>query len=52
VEDSLEVARSLHSRFKTWVEFDGTSVTPLVWDGRANLQEFEPDSPAGGHTKV
>jgi hypothetical protein len=33
----------------TWVEFDGTSVTRKVWDGRANLEEFETDSPAGGH---
>src|SRR6266567_7570926 len=33
----------------TWVEFDGTSVTRKVWDGRADLEEFETDSPAGGH---
>lgn len=33
----------------TWVEFDGTSVTRKVWDGRAQLEEFETDSPAGGH---
>ena len=32
-----------------WVEFDGTSVTRKVWDGRANLEEFETDSPGGGH---
>ena len=32
---------------KTWVEFDGTSVTRKVWDGRANLGEFETDSPTG-----
>jgi hypothetical protein len=32
----------------TWVEFDGTSVTRKVWDGRADLEEFEVDSP-GGH---
>src|SRR5436305_488989 len=32
-----------------WVEFDGTSVTRKVWGGRANLEEFETDSPAGGH---
>jgi hypothetical protein len=24
----------------TWVEFDGTSVTRKVWDGRAQLEEF------------
>src|SRR6266852_5111569 len=33
----------------TWVEFGGTSVTRKVWDGRADLEEFETDSPAGGH---
>ena len=33
----------------TWVEFDGTSVTRKVWDGRADLEEFETDSAAGGH---
>jgi hypothetical protein len=31
----------------TWVEFDGTSVTRKVWDGRAQLEEFETDSPTG-----
>jgi hypothetical protein len=31
----------------SWVEFDGTSVTRKVWDGRANLEEFETDGPAG-----
>jgi hypothetical protein len=33
----------------TWVEFDGSSVTRKVWDGRANLEEFETDSPDGVH---
>jgi hypothetical protein len=33
----------------TWVEFDGTSVTRKVWDGRAQLEQFETDSPVGGH---
>jgi hypothetical protein len=33
----------------TWMEFDGTSVTRKVWDGKADLEEFETDSPAGGH---
>jgi len=32
---------------KTWVEFDGTSVTRKVWGGRADLEEFETDSPTG-----
>ena len=30
-----------------WVEFGGTSVTRKVWDGRADLEEFEVDSPTG-----
>ena len=30
-----------------WVDFDGTSVTRKVWDGRANLNEFESDSQTG-----
>jgi hypothetical protein len=33
----------------TWVEFDGTSVTRKVWNGRSQIEEFETDSPAGGH---
>lgn len=33
----------------TWVEFDGTSVTRKVWNGRADLEQFETDSPTGGH---
>jgi hypothetical protein len=32
---------------KTWVEFDGTSVTRKVWDGRSQIEEFEVDSPSG-----
>ena len=31
----------------TWVDFDGTSVTRKVWDGRANFEEFETDGAAG-----
>jgi len=31
-----------------WVEFDGTSVTRKVWDGRSQVEEFETDG-AGGH---
>jgi hypothetical protein len=37
--------RLVHSN--KWVEFDGISVTRKVWDGRANLEEFEVDSPTG-----
>jgi hypothetical protein len=32
-----------------WVEFDGTSVTQKVWDGKANIEQFETDSAAAGH---
>jgi hypothetical protein len=31
----------------TWAEFDGTSVTRKVWDGRAQLEEFETSGSAG-----
>jgi hypothetical protein len=47
----IHLKRLLHplTGSRTWVEFDGTSVTRKVWDGRAQLEEFETDSPAGGH---
>lgn len=28
----------------TWTEFDGTSVTRRLWDGRANIEQFETTS--------
>jgi hypothetical protein len=31
----------------SWVEFDGTSLTRKVWDGRSQIEEFEVDSPTG-----
>jgi len=31
----------------SWVEFDGTSVTRKVWDGRAQIEEFETDGTTG-----
>jgi hypothetical protein len=31
----------------TWVEFDGTSVTRKLWDGRAQIEQFETDGTAG-----
>ena len=31
-----------------WIEFDGTSVTRKVWDGRSQLEKFETEG-AGGH---
>jgi hypothetical protein len=33
----------------TWVEFDGTSITRKLWDGRSQLEQFETDSPTMGH---
>ena len=35
----------------TWVELDGTTVVPKIWDGRANLAELEVDTPSG-HVEV
>ena len=32
---------------KTWVEFDGTFSARKVWDGRANVEEVELNSPTG-----
>jgi hypothetical protein len=31
----------------TWAEFDGTVVGRKVWNGRANLDEFEAEGPSG-----
>src|SRR6202161_3464178 len=30
-----------------WVEFDGTSATRKVWEGRSQIEEFETDGAAG-----
>jgi hypothetical protein len=43
----LSKLQSPLSGSKTWVEFDGTVVCRKVWNGRANLEEFEANSPAG-----
>jgi hypothetical protein len=32
---------------KNWVRFDGTSLTRKIWNGRADLNEFETDSTQG-----
>src|SRR5271163_1468705 len=47
----IHLKRLLHplTGSTSWVEFDGTSATRKVWDGRAQLNEFETDSPAAGH---
>ena len=46
----IHLKRRLHplTGSNTWVEFDGTSVTRKIWDGRAQIEEFETDG-AGGH---
>jgi hypothetical protein len=46
----IHLKRRLHplTGSNTWVDFDGTSVTRKVWDGRADIEEFETDG-AGGH---
>lgn len=31
----------------TWTEFDGTSYTQKVWDGKADLEQFETNGSAG-----
>ena len=31
----------------SWVEFDGSSVTRHMWNGRAEIEEFETDGAAG-----
>jgi hypothetical protein len=47
----IHLKRRLHplTGSTTWVEFDGTSVTNKVWDGRAQLEQFETDSAVAGH---
>lgn len=32
---------------KTWIEYEGSSVVHKIWNGRANLEEFEANGPAG-----
>lgn len=41
--------RLLHplSASNEWVEFDGTVVAKPVWEGRANMDEFEANGPSG-----
>jgi hypothetical protein len=43
------LSRLLHplSGSTAWAEYEGATVVRKVWDGRANLLEFEADSPAG-----
>jgi len=48
---NIHLKRRLHplTGSNTWVEFDGTSVTRPIWDGRSQLEQFETDSAVGGH---
>jgi hypothetical protein len=48
---NIHLKRLLHplTGSTTWIEFDGTSVTRKVWGGRAQVEEFETDSPVAGH---
>ena len=43
------LSRRLHplTGSSTWVEYEGTAVVRKVWNGRANLEEFEADGSAG-----
>ena len=45
----IHLKRLLHplTGSTSWVEFDGTSVVRKVWDGRAQIEEFEIDGPTG-----
>jgi len=45
----IHLKRLLHpmTGSNSWVEFDGTSVTRKVWNGRAWLEEFDVASPTG-----
>jgi hypothetical protein len=45
----IHLKRRLHplSGSNTWVEFDGTSVTRRLWQGRSQVEEFETDGAAG-----
>src|SRR3984957_16039491 len=45
----IHLKRRLHplTGSNTWVEFDGTSVTRKLWQGRSQGEEFETDGAAG-----
>jgi hypothetical protein len=45
----IHLKRRVHSSTgpDTWSEFDGYGSYRKVWDGRANLNDFEADSPTG-----
>ena len=45
----IHLKRRLHplTGSNTWVEFDGTSATQPVWNGRAWIEEFDTSGPSG-----
>jgi hypothetical protein len=45
----IHLKRRLHplTGSNAWVEFDGTSVTRKLWEGRSQVEEFETDGAAG-----
>jgi hypothetical protein len=45
----IHLKRLLHplTGSTTWVEFDGTSVTRKLWNGRSQIEQFETDGPQG-----
>lgn len=45
----VHLKRRLHplTGSNNWVEYDGMGVYQKVWDGRANINEFEAESPSG-----
>jgi len=45
----IHLKRLLHplTGSNAWVEYNGTSVTSKVWNGRANLEQFETNGPSG-----
>jgi hypothetical protein len=43
-----KLAHPMHGSHE-WSEFEGTSVTRPLWNGRAQVEEFEADSPVVGH---
>ncbi|HTS11456.1 MAG TPA: hypothetical protein VMH00_05010 [Candidatus Limnocylindrales bacterium] len=48
----IHLKRRLHplTGSNTWVEFDGTSVTRKLWNGRAQIEQFETNG-AGGRVE-
>lgn len=49
----IHLKKRLHplSGSNEWVEFDGTTVCHKVWDGRAELEQFDVDNP-GKHIQI